>query len=389
MVVTDEMSPSWKQFCHDQIQQLERQQLRRNRGGAACSGSTQSAQQLDFGSNDYLGLRRHAIIGQALHRASQSEGWGSGASPVLSGYTLAHQQLEALLATLSNTEDCLVFSSGFACNAGVLACLSDEQTLVLSDELNHASLIDGIRLGKSRKQIYRHCDIQDMKSKLMSDRHRFVRCLIVTESVFSMDGDEAPLREIVELSEHYDCGLVVDEAHAVGVFGQHGGGLLEELGLSSSVMVKLGTLSKALGGIGGYAAGSSLLVETLVNRCRSYLFSTAPPPAAMIASCTAVELLRTMQAERAHLREISCHARRRLSDLGWPVLSGRSPIIPVIVGSAERALELSQKLRAAGVLVPAIRPPTVPADTCRLRISLTALHGQADIQRLCSILGNA
>lgn len=382
------MQKSWSQFFDNQLENLRQQQTLRTRGGTDQLSSVTDKRLLDFSSNDYLGLRRNPLLLDSLFKATKRQGWGSGASPVLSGYHTEHQELESSLAHLSNTEDCLVFSSGFACNVGVISCLLDDETLVLSDQLNHASLIDGMRIGKHGKLIYQHCDMRDLSNKLELQRSAFGRCLIVTESVFSMDGDEAPLQELVSISRRFDCGLIVDEAHAVGVFGERGGGLLEELQLSSEVLIKLGTLSKALGGIGGYAAGSKKVVEYLISRCRSYLFSTAPPAGAMAASRIAVELCCQMSSEREHLLDLAKAARRQLRELGWQVASGRSPIIPIIVGSPECALELSNKLRVSGLLVPAIRPPTVPHDTCRLRVSLSARHSQADIERLCSILGN-
>lgn len=380
------MRHSWNQFFQCELDQLKQQQTSRMRGASAVSSSEEFGRVLDFGSNDYLGLRRHPELREAIRSSTEHDGWGSGASPVLSGYTSAHRQLENQLADLSGNEDCLVFSSGFACNLGVMSCLLDTQTLVLSDQWNHASLIDGIRLGKATRHVYQHVDMQDLREKLERYRGDFQRCLIVTESIFSMDGDEAPLHELAALSQQYDCGLVVDEAHAMGVFGDRGGGLLEEQQLCQAVLIKLGTLSKGLGGIGGYAAGSRTVVEFLVNRCRSYLFSTAPPAAAMRASQKAIELSCNMSAERTHLRELGTFARQKLAELGWHIPGGRSPILPVIVGQADRALELSAKLRRSGIIVPAIRPPTVPKDTCRLRISLSALHTHADIERLCAVL---
>lgn len=368
------------------MDQVRRLNSLRSRGGYASLDNTHPACPLDFSSNDYLGLRNHPQVQQAIVQAIQTYGWGSGASPVLSGYSSAHSGLERQLAQLCGTQDSLVFASGFSCNVGVLSCLLDEQTIVFSDRLNHASLIDGMRLGRSKKIIYDHCDATHLERELTAHREYYQRALIVTESVFSMDGDEAPLKRIAELSRQYDCGLVVDEAHAVGVFGRRGGGLLEELELTESALIKFGTLSKAIGGIGGYAAGASQVVETLVNRCRSYLFSTAPPAASAVASQTAVQLLQEMSPERYHLEQLSQYTRSRLTAMGWQVLPGRSPIIPVVVGQADMAIRLSQALRESGICVPAIRPPTVPAGTCRLRVSLTVRHRKEDVERLCEAL---
>jgi 8-amino-7-oxononanoate synthase len=379
------MNNTWEKHLESSLSQLAQQQLLRQRG-SSWKARTNQFDWLDFGSNDYLGLSQSGKVIEALQQ-SAGQGWGSGASPVLSGYGQAHQQLEQSLAGLSGTENALVFSSGFACNVGSLAALADEDCVVFSDQLNHASLIDGLRLSRALREVYPHNDTQALE-KLLSDRrsHRS-RALIVTESVFSMDGDEAPLRELADLADRFDCGFVVDEAHAIGVFGSGGGGLLEELALTDRVLLKLGTLSKAIGGIGGYVAGSSSIIDYMVNRCRSYIFSTAMPTLAAIATLAAVDRLKEMQSERQRLAELSSYARQQLLHRGWHVPAGRSPILPVIVGEASSALALSRHLLENGIYVPAIRPPTVPASTCRLRISLSTEHTCSDIDRLVSTLG--
>lgn len=379
------MNNAWNDHFDCQLQQLQQQQLLRQRGNRTAVDYDPCW--LDFGSNDYLGLSRSfEVIGQ--FEQAVDDVWGSGGSPVLSGYGESHQQLEMSLARLCGTENAMVFSSGYACNVGVLAGLADADCVVFSDQLNHASLIDGLRLGRAQRVIYFHCDLQSLEQLLECHRSKSHRALIVTESVFSMDGDEAPLIELANLADQFDCGLVVDEAHATGVFGNHGGGLLEELGISDRALVKLGTLSKAIGGIGGFAAGSNRIIEYLVNRCRSYIFSTALPKLAAQAATAAIGQLSQMQDQRQHLVTLACNLREQLTAMGWKVLPGRSPIVPVIIGDADKALELSLKLRGLGIYVPAIRPPTVPADTCRLRISLTARHRLQDIDRLLETLGN-
>jgi 8-amino-7-oxononanoate synthase len=347
--------------------------------------------QLDFSSNDYLGLRTHPEVLAAL-RASLGRGaWGAGASPVLSGYGRDHRDLESSLADFSCTEAALVFSSGFAGNAGVIACLADSQDLILSDQLNHASLIDGCRLSRATTLVYPHVDVGYVRDTLRQHRSQYQKVMLLTESIFSMDGDAAPLAELVELAQQYDCGLVVDEAHAVGVYGAAGGGLLEELNLQSHVLAKLGTLSKALGCVGGYVAGQTKVIEYLVNRCRSYMFSTAPPGPALAAARAALQLLQSMPVQRQQLRVQASALRQAMRQLGWNVPLGDSPIIPVIVGSEQRALRFSQQLRSLGIWVPAIRPPTVPEQTCRLRISLAVQHSAEDCQRLvaaaCGLIG--
>lgn len=373
---------SWKKHLESQLLELERAQLLRQRGLRAI-GSSQREIRLDFGSNDYLGLRKNP----AILPSSEFVGWGSGASPVLNGHTLPHRVLESKLASLSHTLDAMVFSSGYACNVGVLSCLADSDCIVFSDQLNHASLIDGLRLSRSDRVVYQHVSMKDLSEKLERLRGTKPRGLIVTESIFSMDGDEAPLREIAELAERFDCGLIVDEAHATGVFGTQGGGLVDELKLTDRVLLKLGTLSKALGGIGGYAAGDRETIQYLVNRCRSFLFSTAPPPLAMLAASAAIDHCVQMDEARKHLLWMASSLRSQLREAGWAVLSGRSPIVPVIIGEAEKTLRLSATLLEQGIYVPAIRPPTVPQGRCRLRISLSASHTSADIATLIEAIG--
>jgi 8-amino-7-oxononanoate synthase len=379
------MNDSWKNYIEQSLSTLEQQQILRRRGGASKDPAGRLCD-LDFGSNDYLGLRNSTSVMSAFRDdvmdGSSNLGWGSGASPVLSGYSADHRDLEKALSCLCSTENALVFSSGFACNTGTLAALADEDCIVFSDQLNHASLIDGQRLGRSTRVIYPHINVDGLHQLLIARRNEKARALIVTESVFSMDGDEAPLRQLVELAEQFDCGLICDEAHAVGVFGSRGGGLLEELELSDRVLLKLGTLSKSMGGIGGYAAGSNWIIEYLVNRCRSYIFSTAIPPLAARATLAAIFKLQEMQSERKKLLELSCYTRCLLAEQGWQITPGRSPIVPLILGDPETALGLSRGLGEHGIYVPAIRPPTVPASTCRLRISLSANHSRSDVIRL-------
>lgn len=391
------MTSSWKQHFQATLQGLlEAEALRERKvhtvSDTSSTNDSSSGRRLDFGSNDYLGLRAApALRVRVSELLSQPDGvWGSGASPVLSGYTAAHAALEALLSELSGSSAALLFSSGYSTNVGTLACLADQSDAIYSDQLNHASLIDGMRLSRAERVIFPHGEMEFLETHLAAHRHRFQRVILVTESVFSMDGDCADLPKLVDLAQRYDCGLVVDEAHATGVYGRHGGGLLEEFALEGTerlpLLLKLGTLSKAVGGIGGFAAGDQEVIDFLVNRCRSYLFSTSPPAATMVAAAAAIELLRGMQAERLRLRAMSRALRGRLHQASLAVPPGDSPIVPIVVGSERAALHFSQRLSAAGIYVPAIRPPTVAAGTSRLRISLSALHSQEDVDLLLQTL---
>ncbi|MEM7478330.1 MAG: 8-amino-7-oxononanoate synthase [Planctomycetota bacterium] len=378
----------WSSFFAEQLRSKEQQGGLRRRGGQFSTDDDW----LDFGSNDYLALRDSPAIYKAALKGDQL---GSGASPVLTGHTEEHRQLEQLLAQFSGFEDALVFSSGYSCNTGVIACLAGEGDLILSDQLNHASLIDGCRLSKAKSLIFPHRDHDFVRSFLQDSRDQYRRVMLLTESVFSMDGDFAPLQELANLAQQYNCGLVVDEAHAMGVYGKQGSGLLEELGIHDATLCKIGTLSKAAGGVGGYACGSKSLVEFLVNHCRSYIFSTAPAINVMRALHCSLLQIQSMSKQREKLRTHARYLRKTLAEQGWrctvaanpqETTSGDSPIIPVIVGQSERAILLSQHLADRKIYVPAIRPPTVPAGLSRLRISLSSRHRDEDLAALVQAL---
>lgn len=382
------MKDPWSQYFQESLAAQASQQRLRTRGASASRSEETDSKVLDFGSNDYLGLRKHP---QVLSQLQQGV-LGSGSSPVLAGgYTSAHTELERCLARLCKTQDALLFSSGYACNVGVVSCLGGARDLILSDALNHASLIDGCRLSRAHVRVFPHRDVSFVENFLRTHRDEFERVLVVTESIFSMDGDAAPLVELSDICRRLDAGLLVDEAHALGVYGERGSGLVEHLGLESQILVKLGTLSKSVGAIGGYACGSQELIDFLINHCRSYLFSTSPPIPLMAAIQSALEIIEAMQDERQALRRKSQRVRQWLGDHGWTMpdgssLEGDSPIIPVLVGDESEAIRLSAHLLANQIYVPAIRPPTVPAGLCRLRISLSCRHSQEDLDRLMSCL---
>ena len=374
-------SNSWQGYFSDSAVRRQELNLVRFRGGIAEDARVD----LDFGNNDYLGICRNESILQPLANATQL---GSAASPALRGYHKQHNQLESLIAEWCGTEDALVFSSGYATNVGVLSCLAQQGDLILSDQLNHASLIDGCRLSRAQVQIFPHNDTEFLRKALEENRDQFARVLIATESVFSMDGDTAPLKEQSQLSKEFDCGLVVDEAHATGVFGSTGCGVLEDLSLPVPPLLKLGTLSKAIGASGGFAAGSKEAINHLVNHCRSYIYSTALPIPVAASACTAINILKSQHSCRASLLQASQNLRSLLKSAGWHVLEGASPIIPVIIGDEDKCLRLATHLRQQSIYVPAIRPPTVPQGTSRLRVSLNATHRPEDINRLLEVLAS-
>ncbi len=331
---------------------------------------------VNFASNDYLGLASSLSVRAAAISALEGLGVGTGASRLVVGDTEIHQRLEARLASFERSEAALLFNSGYAANVGTLQSLVGPQDVVFSDSLNHASLIDGCRLSRARVVVYPHCDVAALDAALASTPAR--RRLVVTDTVFSMDGDHAPLRELVSLCRSHRAALLVDEAHATGVLGSRGAGLCEELGLEDAVDIRMGTLSKALGGLGAYICSSRSVVELVLNRARPLVFSTALPAALCAAAEAAVDLVEFDDSLRARLWRNIRRFSEGLRALGLPA-EPRSAIFPVILGEPESALEASRALRSEGLLVKAIRPPTVPVGTSRLRFCLSAAHSEGHV----------
>jgi 8-amino-7-oxononanoate synthase len=329
---------------------------------------------LDFSSNDYLGLSQHPEIVAQL-RVSADLGAGGTSSRLVLGTSPAHDTAERALADLVGHPDTRLFSSAFAANVGTIPALFGPDDLLLSDELNHASLIDGCRASRARVLRYRHADADHARELLQSHRASARLACIITESLFSMDGDPAPLRELRGLADTYEAALYLDEAHALGVVGPSGRGLAAAEAIQTDILV--GGLGKAFGLVGGFVSGSAALCELLDNKARSFVFSTATPPAAAALIPTAVRLVREADAPRARLQR---HTADLAVALGHRRLGGA--IAPVIVGEAEQAVRLSRALHDDGFVVPAIRPPTVPPGTARLRISCSAAHTSADVAHL-------
>lgn len=330
----------------------------------------------NFASSDYLGLSRHPEVIEAGCRAFREQGSGSGASRLLCPDAALHRDLEACLASWKRREATLVFSSGYAAAVGTIPVLAGPGDLVLLDRLSHASLIDGARASKATLRVFPHNDLEGLEEILRRYQGKFRRTLVVTESVFSMDGDLAPLRELVVLKERYGAWCLVDEAHAEGIFGRTGAGLVEALGLEGQIEVELGTLSKALGSGGGFVAGDRELVDLLVNRARSFIYSTALPPPEAGAAKAALALLISEEGERRRER-----LRERIALFGGGE-GGRSPIIPVMYGDERVAMAAAARLLQSGIYAPAIRFPTVPKGEARLRISLCSFHAPEDIRFL-------
>ena len=347
---------------------------------------------INFSSNDYLGLATEPALREAAKAAIDQYGVGSGASRLVCGTLSPHVRLEEKLAEFKRTEAALVFSSGYATALGTLGALCRKDDVISLDKLAHASLIDGARLSGAHVRVYPHNHMGKLESHLAWARDNFpeARVVVVTESVFSMDGDWALLGEIVELKRHFGALLLLDEAHAVGVIGAHGRGLADQLGLAGAVDIHMGTLSKALGVSGGYVCGGRRLIELLVNRARSFIYSTAPSPAVAAAGCAAVEWMLSPAGEkrRQQLRQNLAQFAAEMPPLFSGERKVQSAIVPVIVGKAEAALEAAQLLADKGFLVPAIRFPTVARDAARLRVTLSARHTPRQISGLCAVLRN-
>lgn len=330
-------------------------------------------------SNSYLGLSVDPRVVEAAGRALGKYGTGSGGSRLVSGSTDLHRELEERIASFKSADAAILFSSGYLANIGTISTLIGEGDMVYSDELNHASIIDGCRLSRADIRIYRHLDSGHLESLLTSDRARKGKRLIVTDTVFSMDGDLAPLPCLVGLSERFGCMLMVDEAHATGVLGKRGSGATEHFGVEDEVPVVMGTLSKAIGSLGGYIAGSRELVDFIRNRVRSYIFDTSLPAASLAASIAAIDIIENEPGRREHLWRLIKMFRSGLIDIGLTVLPSDSAIVPVLVGGAGPALDFAAALRENGVYTPAVRPPSVPEGMCRIRATLMAGHTEEHV----------
>jgi 8-amino-7-oxononanoate synthase len=329
-------------------------------------------------SNNYLGLADHPRVREAAAEAAMRYGAGSGASRLISGNMTIHRRLEEQLIDFKGADACLLFGSGFLANAGVVSALAREGDVVFSDALNHASIIDGCRLSRAETFVYDHCDVDHLEWGLRQAEGR--GALIVTDGVFSMDGDCAPLAEIVGLAQRYDARVMVDEAHGVGCVGPGGRGLVAQLGLEDEVDVIVGTLGKALGSYGAYVVCDTPMAKYLINTARTLIFSTALPPPAVAAAMAALELLREQPRRVEKLQRNAAVLREALTESGMPVEAGETPIVPLIVGDAEAAVKACERALERGVFAQAIRPPTVPAGTSRLRLAVMASHTKSELR---------
>jgi 8-amino-7-oxononanoate synthase len=339
---------------------------------------------LSFCSNDYLGLASHPTLIAAMQQAAAGVGVGSGASHLITGHHRLHHDLEAALAGFVGLPRALLFSTGYMANLGVVTALMGRGDAVFADRLNHASLNDAAVLARAELHRYPHNDFAALERQLAGSPAK--RKLVITDAVFSMDGDLAPVPQLLELCERHDAWLMLDDAHGFGVLGACGKGVLEHFGLHSSRIIYMATLGKAAGVFGAFVAGAPQLVEYLIQRARTYIYTTAMPPALAATLLAALPIMEQEQWRRERLGKLVAVLRRGMATRRWRLAESQTPIQPLMIGSNEDALRVSNFLRERGILVPAIRPPTVPTNTSRLRITLSAVHSVADVERLIETL---
>lgn len=373
----------WTAALEAELAGLERRALRRAiltpASGRGARLRIDGRDLVNFTSNDYLGLARDPRVTAAAAAAARDHGASVSASRLLCGSTPLHDRLERRLAALKGREAALLYSSGYLANLGVLTALARPGDAIFSDALNHASIIDGCRLSGARTTVYRHGDADHLAELLAASDAE--RRLIVSETVFSMDGDVAPLAALAALARRHDAALVLDEAHATGVLGPGGEGALARDGIDPRGIVVVGTLSKALASAGGFVAADAAVVDYLVNRSRPFIFNTAPTPASVGAALAALDVVAAEPERRARLHALAARLRDGLAAAGHPPSRSETPIVPLLLGDAETALAAERRLREAGALARAIRPPTVPEGTARIRFNLMAIHDEADVDR--------
>ncbi|MER3434550.1 MAG: 8-amino-7-oxononanoate synthase [Leptolyngbya sp. ERB_1_1] len=340
---------------------------------------------LNFASNDYLGLATDDRLIHAAIEATQQYGTGSTGSRLLTGHRPLHRALECAIAQLKQTEDAIVFSSGYLANLGTIAALVGKRDLILSDQYNHSSLRNGAIVSGATILEYQHCEMQDLRAKLEQQRSHFQRCLILTDTVFSMDGDLCPLPEILDLANQFECMVLVDEAHATGIMGATGAGCVEHFGATGRAIVQMGTLSKALGSLGGYVAGSASLIDFLRNRAPSWIYTTGLSPADTAAALCAIEIVQQDSERRSQLWQNVTYLKSQLPNL--TLLPSNSPILCWQLPNVQTALQTAQYLQNQGIFAPAIRPPTVP--TSRIRMTVMATHTKVHLDRLIQSLENS
>lgn len=372
-------------FLTEELDRLKKEGLFRElRIIDSCEGPTIKIAQDEYillSSNDYLGLTQHPKVKEKAKEAIERFGCGSGASRLISGTTSLHCELESKLAEFKKTEAALVFASGYAANLGVISSLTGRGDCLIIDKLNHASIIDGCRLSEADLRVYPHKDMVSLERILKQTQNKRLR-LIITDGVFSMDGDIAPLPEIVGLAKKYNGLVMVDDAHGTGVLGKEGRGTVEYFDLEGHIDIQMGTLSKALGSLGGFIAGSNVLIDYLINKARSFIYSTALSPAQTAAALAGLEVIQTEPQLRQKLWENVRYLKEGLQSLGFDTMQSQTQIIPVFIGDTDKTMQASKFLYENGIFAPAIRPPTVPKGKSRLRLSLMSTHTNTHLDKV-------
>jgi glycine C-acetyltransferase len=379
-------------FLHDQLEQLKSEgryfHLRVLDGEQKAVAQFDGREVINLGSNNYLGLTSHRALKRAAIDAVRRYGAGAGAVRTIAGTMRPHMELEEQIARFKQTEACVVFQSGFTANAGTVAAILGKDDLIISDELNHASIIDGCRLSRATIKVFKHRDVADCRRVCQETANWPGHKLLITDGIFSMDGDIAPLPELCDLAEQFACIMMVDDAHASGVLGRGGRGTVDHLGCHGRVDIQVGTLSKAVGVMGGYVCGRRDLIEFLYHRARPFLFSTGHPPAVTAACQAAFTLLDSPEGERL-IKKLWSNTKffqRRLRKLGFSTGASQTPITPILVGDAAKAFEFSRRLFDAGVFAPGVGFPTVPEGKARLRAMVSAAHKRSDLERACAVM---
>lgn len=366
-----------------EIKELEtrhlRRQLRTTESPSDTTITIQGRRFIAMASNNYLGLANHPAVNRAAIEAIERWGVGAGAARLISGTMTPHHQLEQDLAQFKQVEAALTFGTGYTTNLGLIPALIDRDGLILADRYCHASLIEACRLAKATLRVFHHNDVEHLE-KLLKKREKARPALVVTEGVFSMDGDLAPLPELLTLCRQYEATLVIDDAHGTGVMGKNGRGTIEHFGLNPQDVIQMGTLSKAIGTGGGYVAGTADLKEYLINTAKAFIYTTAQPPAIAAAASAAIRIIQHEPARREKLWENKDTLHTALTGLGFQLTETQSPILPIIVKSSETAWKMSQALYEAGIYVPAIRPPTVPKNSSRLRLTVSSEHTEEQLE---------
>ncbi len=370
-------------FLNEQLESLKKAGLYRAlkslRGPQTATTIIDEKRVLQFSSNNYLGLADHPRLKAAAQEAINNCGSGSGASRLICGNLELNEKLEGKIAKLKKKENALLFNTGYMANIGIISTLMGEEDVIFSDEFNHASIIDGCMMSKAQTRVYPHKDM-DALEDLLKESKQFKHRLIVTDGIFSMDGDIVSLPDLVGLAKKYECMLMVDDAHATGVLGANGGGTGEHFSLEDKIDISMGTFGKALGGFGAFVAGSHMLREFLINRARTFIFTTGLPPAVIASGIAALELLEMEPEIRAKLWENVGFFKNEIKELGFDTLNSETQIIPVLVGDASLTMQMGEMLLKEGVFIQGIRPPAVPQSSSRLRITIMATHARGELE---------